>query len=299
MVGMIRKTTKNKNQKGLQGSQLRYNAGLLKKISEQNQALMTLVIEETEKTVKQIFRSYAAREFFTEDSYESSKEVIAGVTMSNLSVTTNSNRLFRRLRERIQKRIDERADNIASNMVNLVLNDASASVNRSIKSISKDLSINSKNIPQPLKDMIKASSNQAASLIKILGDSHVDQIQNAVLRSIVGGRGLEDLIPYMQHRRGITLRKARNDALDQTRKVYAGVYRMRMRQAGIDKFIWVHSGGSQDPRPLHRDKLNGQIFSIDDPPIIDEKTGERGYPGDAINCRCFMRPVIKLEGEEE
>jgi uncharacterized protein with gpF-like domain len=45
--------------------------------------------------------------------------------------------------------------------------------------------------------------------------------------------------------------------------------------------------------------MDGNVYSFDDPPIIDKNTGERGIPGQAINCRCFMVPVIEFEDEEE
>ncbi|RIQ43658.1 phage head morphogenesis protein, partial [Bordetella avium] len=34
----------------------------------------------------------------------------------------------------------------------------------------------------------------------------------------------------------------------------------------------------------------------DNPPIIDKTTGERGLPGQLINCKCRMRPVIDFSG---
>lgn len=53
-----------------------------------------------------------------------------------------------------------------------------------------------------------------------------------------------------------------------------------MKSAGVKKFQWLHSAGGRDPRPLHINDypsgLNGGIFSFDDLPVIDEKTGERG-----------------------
>jgi uncharacterized protein with gpF-like domain len=32
-------------------------------------------------------------------------------------------------------------------------------------------------------------------------------------------------------------------------------------------------------------------------PVIDPRTGERGIPGQAINCRCVMRPLVEFKGE--
>ena len=86
-------------------------------------------------------------------------------------------------------------------------------------------------------------------------------------------------------------------ARDQTRKVYNSVNRARMQEMGMRKFEWVHSGGANEPRPLHV-SYNGQVFDFDDPPIIDERTKERGFPGQAVNCGCVMRPVFVFEGDD-
>jgi SPP1 gp7 family putative phage head morphogenesis protein len=98
----------------------------------------------------------------------------------------------------------------------------------------------------------------------------------------------------LQEYEGVTLRRARNIALDQTRKAYNNINKGRMQAIGVQKFEWVHSGGGQKPRELHIE-LDGQVFSFDDLPVIDERTGERGIPGQAINCRCTMVPVIEFE----
>lgn len=39
--------------------------------------------------------------------------------------------------------------------------------------------------------------------------------------------------------------------------------------------------------------LNHLIFNYDDPPIVNQITGERANPGEAYNCRCVGAPVIK------
>ncbi|KAF9396648.1 hypothetical protein CPC16_010967, partial [Podila verticillata] len=63
------------------------------------------------------------------------------------------------------------------------------------------------------------------------------------MRSITSGNGLEDLIPFLQAQEGITRRRARNIALDQTRKAYNGFNRARCVGAGVTHGEWIHSGG--------------------------------------------------------
>ena len=71
-----------------------------------------------------------------------------------------------------------------------------------------------------------------------------------------------------------------------------------MQGLGVKKFKWLHSMGGKEPRPLHKNVLNGNVYSFDDPPVIDERTGERGLPGVLINCRCRMLPVIEFKADD-
>ena len=65
----------------------------------------------------------------------------------------------------------------------------------------------------------------------------------AVMRSITTGEGLADLIPALDKIEGIAGRRAKNIALDQTRKAYAGISRQKLMSNGVKQFEWVHSGG--------------------------------------------------------
>ena len=89
-----------------------------------------------------------------------------------------------------------------------------------------------------------------------------------------------------------TVNRGVNIARDQTRKAYNNLNAARMRKVGVTEFIWRHSGGGRNPRDLHQNVLNGKKFSLDDLPVIDERTGETGIPGQAINCKCTMEPVV-------
>ena len=165
------------------------------------------------------------------------------------------------------------------------------------------LSIKTDFITPELNDIIKASAAESTQLIKSIPQQYMLETQGAVMRSITTGNGLQDLVPFFEKRKGITTRRAKNIALDQTRKVYNSINQGRMEALGIDTYEWVHSGGGKEPRPEHKAKypagLNGGVFSLSDPPVIDPKTGQRGKPGDLINCRCTMRPVMVFKDGEQ
>ena len=91
---------------------------------------------------------------------------------------------------------------------------------------------------------------------------------------------------------------------DQINKASERLRVAKWKKNGVSMVRWVHSN-FDEPRPYHREKwngasgifdglpngLNGYVFPIDFPPIIDLKTGERGYPGQLINCKCHLEPV--------
>ena len=79
-------------------------------------------------------------------------------------------------------------------------------------------------------------------------------------------------------------------ARQETKLLVAEYRKNRFKQEGVTKYRWSTVLDGRE-RKLHRE-LNGKIFSWDNPPIIDERTGERGNPAEAYNCRCKAIPII-------
>jgi len=205
--------------------------------------------------------------------------------------------------ERMLRRFSERfatvAPGLANGMMKRLERDAELGLQRSLREVAEGFTLtpnNPKNVQKAIDDKVKEN----VFYIKRIPEQYLESVKKSVDASIAaGGNGLEDLTKVMNERYGEAKRHAKNVALDQTRKAYTAINTARMKDAGIKKFEWVHTGGSQEPRPYHLNDLNGRIFDIDEPPIIDEKTGERGLPGDAINCRCTMRPIVTFDFEDD
>ena len=96
-----------------------------------------------------------------------------------------------------------------------------------------------------LEEVIKASTQEAANLIKSIPVNYINEVQGQVMRSITTGQGLKDLVPYLTKKYHGNVRKAKNVALDQTRKAYQSINTSRLKSLGVKKFIWVHSGGGK------------------------------------------------------
>lgn len=68
----------------------------------------------------------------------------------------------------------------------------------------------------------------------------------------------------------------------------------RYQESGIKRYRWSASGGASGDgrtRKLHRE-LHGNEFFYSSPPVIDERTGIRGNPGQIWNCRCDAIPIL-------
>jgi len=190
----------------------------------------------------------------------------------------------------------EWAKTYTDKMIERTLKNTSFTLGQSLREMSQELTINTDLIDGPLREIIKASTEEAANLIRLIPQQFLGRVQGAVMRSITSGNGMQDLIPTMNKFYHQQVRHARNVAYDQTRKAYNNINAGKMKSLGVKKFEWVHSAGGQHPRKLHQE-LNGKVFDLDDPPYIGEMYGEAVYgkPGDLPNCKCTMRPIISFE----
>ena len=252
----------------------KYEKSLLKLIRK-----MTLL---TEAKILSLYEKPHAEEYFATDDTISSQARI----------------LLNQLKGKFDDLFGFHAADLASEMLNDTEEYSASSLKGSLKELSGGLSLKTDFISGDLKEAFKASITENVSLIKSIPQNYFNQIEGAVMRSITTGRGLADLQPFIKKYKGVTERRAKNIAEDQTRKAYSNLSRIRMERMGLKQFEWIHSGGGQHPRKLHKE-LSEQIFSFDQPPVIDERTGERGFPGQLINCRCVMRSVVTFEGEDD
>jgi len=241
-------------------------------------SLIDAMTAQVEKSIKRFFTAPHAEEFFAMDASVSSQARI----LAN-SLTRKFTALF-----------NTAAPSIAEQAVNGADKASASGIYESFKQLSGGLSLSVKSLSATEQEVLNASINESTALIKSIAPQYLSGVNSALQRSIAGGGGLKDLVPYLEKHKGITKRRARMIATDQTRKAYNNLNRGRMEKSGLKKFIWIHTGGSNHPRKLHQE-YDGKIFSFDDLPIIDENTGEHGIPGQAINCRCRMKPIISFE----
>lgn len=272
----------------LKGKALRHSIKLEARYADDLERITKQMIAETEKVVMRLFKSDASRQFFGMDA----------------SVASAARVALNRLQKQFEKQFNEKGRFYTRKMVNGADKASKGALHRSLEKLSGGLSLKTDILTGELKEVLTATVAENVGLIKTVPQTYLSQVRGAVMRSITqpatdGLAGVQVRIQKVLTERAKQIRnKARNIALDQTRKTYNNLNRGRMEAVGLGKFEWVHSGGGQKPRKLHQNQLNGNIYSFDNLPIIDDRTGERGIPGQAINCRCTMLPVIEFEQGE-
>lgn len=120
-------------------------------------------------------------------------------------------------------------------------------------------------------------------------DQEIVKLRKDLEPLIMEGVRSRELSKIIQQHKGMSDRKAKFLARQETKLLISEYQRNRYKQAGVSRYRWSTNIDGRE-RPWHK-KLNGQIFSWDEPPIIDERTGERGHPGQAFNCRCVAIPL--------
>lgn len=241
---------------------------------------MKTAVEELSDTFeREIFRFYRqplAQAYFAEDA----------------NIATQLNRLIEHLKKLTVARFFRRAFRGAEIMIFRSRRESRAM----IRTIFKDFQIDPPDLPKGMQEVIRASLEENASLIRNIYSNYVDRIAGDLMRTITTGEGnLERLKEIVEKCRDVALHRAENVAMDQTRKAYQTLSRERMKAAGVTKGIWVHTGGTVHPRKEHQD-FSGKEFSLKDGAPIGHFDGRKDaptWPGFQPFCRCTYKPVLE------
>jgi len=203
--------------------------------------------------------------------------------------------MFGGLEDKWGKFFGKLARNLAGRVVNRINQTSKRNLDASLKDLSGGLTIKTPKMPAAMLSEMQAATRVNVGLIKSVQSQYHEKVFQAVMNNVGDAESIkgaaEKLVSRTYHIGETVSERAAFIARDQTSKLTTATNASRMKSAGVTRFRWRHSGGSYDPRRLHL-SYDGQEFDIDNPPIIDERTGERGLPGQAINCRCYMVPVI-------
>lgn len=131
--------------------------------------------------------------------------------------------------------------------------------------------------------------------IKNFAEEEIPRLRKQIeVHALKGGR-YQDLVKVIQDSYGVTSRKAKFLARQETNLLMTKFKETRYVGAGVTQYKWgcVIGTPKHPVRPDHK-RLAGKIFRWDDPPVTDLKTGAKNNPGQDYNCRCFAKPIVRF-----
>lgn len=264
----------------MRGKPLRPSASASNRYYSKLRAMVLRMSVETKRELLDLFREPHSQEYFAQDA----------------SISSQARILVNELKNKFDLLFLLKAKPYAEDVAGEANRTSAASLKLSLKDLAQGVTLKTDFLTGDLNEVFTATVNENVALIKSISSEYFTDIQGAVMRSITTGNGLADLVPFIKKHEGITLRRARLIAHDQTRKAFANINRVRLEKLGVSKFEWLHSAGGQTPRRLHQE-LSGHVFSWGNLPVADERTGQRCGPGVLINCRCVAVPVIDFDND--
>lgn len=200
----------------------------------------------------------------------------------------------------VQIYIDDNISEITAKLVDKINLNSNISLTRSLRDVfTPELGISGNILEDAMTAGVRLACETSiienVSLIQSIADDYFAKITGNVTRAINGGLSYSSLIDEFQKLQEQTTRRAELIATDQVHKAFTSINLRRMDDAGITHWKWVHSGGGRNPRKwhVHLGQLD-KVYTMDNPPIIDDKTGERGFPAQLVNCRCVLAPVVEI-----
>lgn len=138
-----------------------------------------------------------------------------------------------------------------------------------------------------LNDFIRLSVANNAQLIKSIPEQYLNQVQSIVLSNVQAGARSSDIVKTLSDQFGVTKRRAKVIARDQTAKVNSALAQKRQMSVGFEYFQWIDSDDSR-VRSRHEAIANkvtayGKgIYRYDNPPLSDK--GQPILPGQDYQC---------------
>lgn len=273
-----------------QGKALHHNIGIALWYNRELNKALKEMFDDTLKTIVPTFT-----ETIAEDS-------VFDITVELDKLRKKYTEYFYRYGKELAKKFMERS-----------IRHANISVKKAIEPIAKkEFKLSGSIINEANRDIVKMAIYNNVSLIRSIPEEYYKNVTGIVSRSMQGGSIVEmehELLKFIKLEGKKARNRAKLIAYDQTRKVYSDIALNKIKQAGFTKVMWLHSGGDKVPRCYHVNKwdgksgltdgrpngLNGFVFEIDNPPVIQKANGKRdevrGFPAQLINCTCFLKPV--------
>lgn len=144
--------------------------------------------------------------------------------------------------------------------------------------------------------------NNMEIYIKDFAEKQIKELRKEIKERAFTGDRYESSLTMIQKSYGVSARKAKFLARQETSLLMSKYKEVRYKDAGVHEYKWMRvSGTPEHPvRPKHKElaaaSASGRVFRFDQPPnTAEEGTPARhNNPGEDYNCRCYAKPVVRV-----
>lgn len=140
--------------------------------------------------------------------------------------------------------------------------------------------------PNDVRTTLEAVLDRNMSLIRNVSDETRQRIADIFFRNYQQRTPLRRVAKEISEAVGMSRKRSLRIASDQTTKLASALDEERMKDAGIEKFQWSHSG-KVHYRPEHKAR-DGKVYNW----ATARSVLKGDLPGVAINCGCKAKAVI-------
>lgn len=200
--------------------------------------------------------------------------------------------------ELVHGKIIQRLDNLqrAIESGDIKIFDPRGAIGKSVEEMDKELAktikplLVSPNMSNNLSQFIMEKyGNDLEKYIKDWNIQSIQRLRERVSANALSGYRASSLVDEIVADYGVSERKAKFLARQETSLMLSTFREGRYKEVGIEEYEWSTAGDSR-VRAMHQ-HLNGKHFTWDNPPIVNDY-GHRGHPGTAFGCRCIAIPLL-------
>jgi SPP1 gp7 family putative phage head morphogenesis protein len=215
-------------------------------------------------------------------------------------VSSRANELLKEKQRKIDTVLSQ---NIPAKIANMF--DAEGIFAKELRKVDTDIRKSVKRItvtPKLSKDQEERISqnwrNNMDLYIKKFSKKEIRELRGEVMKSVFAGARREEISDAIRKSYGVSERKAKFLAHQETRLLLAEYKESKYERAGVTKYRWSCVAGSpaHPVRPSHK-VLDRKIFEYKNPPITTAKgqPARRNNPGQDYNCRCHDIPIVEID----
>lgn len=177
-------------------------------------------------------------------------------------------------------------------------------VDRSLHKTMKSITVVPQLTPERRKRIADEWTKNMDLYIKDFKQKEIKELRERMQKTVFAGNRYESAVDEIKKSYGVSERKAKFLARQETSLLMTKFKQIRYEEAGVKRYKWTCVTGTplHPVRPMHKAlgdrSKNGETFTWSNPPITNPE-GNKNNPGQDYNCRCYAIPIVSFKREKE